>query len=166
MHKPIVETPSISQLILSHHLSSTSCWAFRKHVGNGICRHVCNFFRLAIRTHGRMAESTRRIFTEFESAWNFTLVSRAFLFLADPCEDFCSSPVSLFCLRMEVRDEMRHPLRAVTPPVQSQHIKQQKKSQTHNNLETLTLQISTYYFSADASNHFLSSTPDRSVPKA
>ena len=39
------------------------------------------------------------------------------------------------------RLRLRHPLRAVTPPVQSQHIKRhKKKSQNHNNLDTSTLQ--------------------------
>ena len=37
-----------------------------------------SFIKLVIRTYGRMPELTGRVFTEFESAWNFTLVQRAF----------------------------------------------------------------------------------------
>ena len=48
---------------------------------------------------------------------------------------------------------MRHPLRAVIPPVQSQHIKQHKKVTNHTNTETSTLQNSTCCF-PHASHHF------------
>ena len=58
------------------------------------------FFRLVIHTHGRMPESTWRICTEFESAWNFTLISRVFLVIAWSLWGFSSLAVSLFCLRM------------------------------------------------------------------
>ena len=36
-------TTQVEELILSHHLSSTSCWAFPlpQHVGNGFYRHMC-----------------------------------------------------------------------------------------------------------------------------
>ena len=87
------------------------------------------FFRLAIQTHRRSQNPHD----------GFLQTLNRLLLLPHPCEDFCSSPVSLFCLRMEVRDEMRHPLREVTPPVQSQHIKQHKKdtdSQQLRNLDT------------------------------
>ena len=42
-HSPIVRTPFINQLILSHHLCLTSCWASPPplHVGIDMCRHVC-----------------------------------------------------------------------------------------------------------------------------
>ena len=42
-HNPILETPSIMQLILSHHLSLFFCWASPQpqHVGIGIFRHIC-----------------------------------------------------------------------------------------------------------------------------
>ena len=41
--QPIVQTPSIMQLILSHNLSLTSCLAFppSQHVGNRIYCHIC-----------------------------------------------------------------------------------------------------------------------------
>ena len=63
-----------------------------------------SFFRLVILTHGRMPELTWRFFfTEFESAWNFTLAQRAFLFIAWSLWGFLSLAVSLFCLRMGCR---------------------------------------------------------------
>ena len=40
------------------------------------------FFWFVIQIHGRTTESTWRIFTELESAWNFILVFRVFLFIA------------------------------------------------------------------------------------
>ena len=95
------------QLIFSHHLSLTSCWAFLlpQHVGNGICRHICILFltcnfdtREDARTY-----MTFFFFTEFESAWNFTLAQRAFLFVAWSLWGFLSLAVSLFCLRMGCR---------------------------------------------------------------
>ena len=59
------------------------------------------FFRFVIQIHGRMTASTWRIFTELESAWNFTLVFRVFLFIAWSLWGFVFLAVSMFCLRME-----------------------------------------------------------------
>ena len=60
--------------------------------------------------------------------------------------------------RVQFRDEMRHPLRAVTSSVQSQHIKQTKKVTDSQQLRHL-ITAKFCYFTAHASAHFLSSTP-------
>ena len=82
---------------------------FRLLVGLSFCLNMSEmtfvamyttFFRLVIQTHGRMPESIWRIFKEFVSAWNFTLVSRVLLFIASSLWGFLSLAVSLFCLRM------------------------------------------------------------------
>ena len=80
----IVQTPSIMQLILSQHLSSTSCWAFLlpQHVGNDICRHIHNFFQTCNSDTREDVRIHMTDFTEFESAWNIVLVFRVFLFIA------------------------------------------------------------------------------------
>ena len=97
------------------------------------------FFRLAIQTH-RRSRNPHDGFLQNLNRHGISFLSLGFsCLLPDPREDFCSSPVSLFCLRMEVRDEMIHPLRAVTPLVQSQQIKQHRKvtdSQQLRNLDT------------------------------
>ena len=51
----------------------------------------------------QMPEFTWRIFTEFESTWNFILIQRVFLFTAWSLWGFLSLAVSLFCLRMGCR---------------------------------------------------------------
>ena len=84
------------------------------------------FFRLVIQTHRRSRNPHDGFLQNLNRHGISNLSLELSCFLPDPSEDFCSSPVSLFCLRMDVRDEMIHPLRAVTPPVQSQHVKQHK----------------------------------------
>ena len=93
------------QLILSHHLSLTFCWAFPlpQHVKSAFIAMCASGFRPVIQTHGKMPKFTWRILTEFESTWNFALVQRAFLFTAWSLSRFLPLAVRLFCLRMGCR---------------------------------------------------------------
>ena len=92
IHHTIVQTSSIKQLIILHHLSLTLCWAFAlpQHVWNGVCRHVHILFQ----TCNSDTREDAKTYMTF-----FSLSPHEFCFLLpDPCEDVCPSPSVLFCL--------------------------------------------------------------------
>ena len=71
---------------------------------DGPCLSRISIWCHVIQTHGRAHEFTWRIFTEFEAAWNFTLIKWVVLFTAWSLWGFfLSLAVSLFCLRMGCR---------------------------------------------------------------